>query len=97
MESLFFLVPIALIFVVIALRILFWALNSGQYDNLDTEAYRILFDEDEKSPSDPIKNKPEIEIKTFSELTQKSPRPDTAHKPDTAHNLEATHKEQGNE
>lgn len=48
MESLFFLVPIALVFVVIALRVLFWALNNGQYDNLDTEAHRILFDEDEK-------------------------------------------------
>lgn len=46
MESFYFLVPIALIFVAIALRFLFWALNSGQYDNLDTEAHRILFDED---------------------------------------------------
>lgn len=46
MESLYFLIPIALVFVAIALRILLWALNSGQYDNLDTEAHRILFDED---------------------------------------------------
>lgn len=48
MESFYFLVPIALIFVAIALRFLFWALNSGQYDNLDTEAHRILFDDDAK-------------------------------------------------
>lgn len=47
MESLYFLIPIALVFVAIALRFLLWALNSGQYDNLDTEAHRILFDEDE--------------------------------------------------
>lgn len=46
MESFYFLIPIALIFVAIALRFLFWALHSGQYDNLDTEAHRILFDED---------------------------------------------------
>lgn len=47
MESLFFLVPIALIFVAIAIKVLFWAIKSGQYDNLDTEAHRILFDEEE--------------------------------------------------
>lgn len=47
MESFFLLVPIALIFVAIALKIFFWAIKSGQYDNLDTEAHRILFDEDE--------------------------------------------------
>lgn len=46
MESLFLLVPIALIFVAIALKIFFWAIKSGQYDNLDTEAHRILFDDD---------------------------------------------------
>ena len=44
-DSLYFLIPIALIFVAIAVRVLFWAINSGQYDNLDTEAHRILFDE----------------------------------------------------
>jgi cbb3-type cytochrome oxidase maturation protein len=46
-ESLFFLVPIGLVFVALALRLLFWAINSGQYDNLDTEAHRILFDDDD--------------------------------------------------
>ncbi|HEY7884909.1 MAG TPA: cbb3-type cytochrome oxidase assembly protein CcoS [Cellvibrionaceae bacterium] len=46
MESLYFLIPIALIFVAIAIRFLYWAINSGQYDNLDTEAHRILFDDD---------------------------------------------------
>lgn len=57
MESLYFLVPIALIFVAIALRFLFWALNSGQYDNLDTEAHRILFDEDRMVDS-PVQSEP---------------------------------------
>ena len=54
MESLYFLIPIALVFVAIALRFLLWALNSGQYDNLDTEAHRILFDEDEYSQAKEI-------------------------------------------
>ncbi len=51
MESLYFLVPVALIFIVIAVKILFWAINSGQYDNLDAEAHRILFDEPAKKKS----------------------------------------------
>lgn len=45
MESLYLLVPVALVFLVIAIRVLFWAVNSGQYDDLDTEGHRILFDE----------------------------------------------------
>jgi len=43
-ESLYFLVPCALIFIGLAIKVLFWAINNGQYDNLDTEAHRILFD-----------------------------------------------------
>jgi len=46
MDSLYFLIPTALLFTAIAIKILFWAVKSGQYDNLDTEAHRILFDED---------------------------------------------------
>lgn len=44
MESLYFLVPCALIFIALGIKALFWAINNGQYDNLDTEAHRILFD-----------------------------------------------------
>ena len=53
MESLYFLVPCALIFIAIAVKVLFWAINNGQYDNLDTEAHRILFDDEKtKSPAE---------------------------------------------
>ncbi len=48
MESLYFLVPCALIFIALAIKALFWAINNGQYDNLDTEAHRILFDAEAK-------------------------------------------------
>lgn len=51
MESLFILIPIALVFVVIAVKAFFWSVKSGQFDDLDTEAKRILFD------SEPKKNK----------------------------------------
>lgn len=52
MESLYFLVPCALIFIAIAVKVLFWAINNGQYDNLDTEAHRILFDDEKKKSLD---------------------------------------------
>lgn len=45
MESLFLLLPIALVFVAIAVKVFFWAVNSGQYDDLETEGKRILFDD----------------------------------------------------
>ncbi len=51
MESLYFLVPCALIFIALAIKVMFWAINNGQYDNLDTEAHRILFDADKKPKS----------------------------------------------
>ena len=45
MESLYILIPIAVIFLVVAIRLFFWAVKSGQYDDLDTEAKRILFED----------------------------------------------------
>ena len=56
MPSLYLLIPIALIFCVIAIKLLLWAISSGQYDDLDKEAWRILSDDDpaptEKKPRD---------------------------------------------
>lgn len=48
MEVIYILIPIALIFVVIAVIGLWWAINSGQYDDLEKPAHDILFDDDEK-------------------------------------------------
>ena len=46
MESLYLLIPIALLFCGLAIKLLLWAIDSGQYDDLDKEAWRILADED---------------------------------------------------
>jgi len=43
--SLYLLIPIALVFCVIAIWLLLWAINSGQYDDLDKDAWRILADD----------------------------------------------------
>ena len=52
MDSLYLLIPIALVLLGIAIRFLFWAVKSGQYEDLDTEAHRILFDDDLQPPID---------------------------------------------
>ncbi len=51
MDSLYLLIPIALVFCVIAIRLLLWAIGSGQYDDLDKEAWRILADDDAPAAS----------------------------------------------
>lgn len=40
------LIPIAVIFVIIGIAIFFWAVRSRQFDDLNKEAYSILFDDD---------------------------------------------------
>jgi len=45
MESLYFLIPLSFIVVALGIWLFFWAVNNGQYDDLDGEAERILFDE----------------------------------------------------
>ena len=50
-DSLYLLIPIALVFTALAGGALIWAVGSRQYDDLDVEARRILFD-DEDNPAD---------------------------------------------
>ena len=45
MESLYILIPIAIVFVCVAIAIFFWAVKTGQFEDLDAEGKRILFDE----------------------------------------------------
>ena len=54
MNIIYVLIPIAMIFVAIAVVVFFWAVKSNQYDDLDREGVNILFDEDVQ-PSNPMK------------------------------------------
>ncbi|MFW5432281.1 MAG: cbb3-type cytochrome oxidase assembly protein CcoS [Methylophilaceae bacterium] len=45
MEILFLLVPLSVILVLIILGGLWWAIYSGQFENLDAEGERILHDD----------------------------------------------------
>ena len=54
MESIYLLIPIALVFTALAIKIFFWAIDSKQFDDLDSASKSILFDDDpiSKKPSD---------------------------------------------
>ena len=51
MDSLYLLIPIALLFCIIAIKLLLWAIDNGQYDDLDKEAWRILADDEPATPA----------------------------------------------
>ncbi len=45
MESLIILLPLALAMIALAMVVLLWAVDDGQFDDLDGPAHGILFDE----------------------------------------------------
>ena len=45
MPALYVMIPAALLLVGVAVYIFFWAVDSGQYDDLESPAYSILFDD----------------------------------------------------
>ncbi len=47
MEVLYFLIPLSLVFVGLGIGVFFWAVKSGQYEDLEGPAHRILFDDDQ--------------------------------------------------
>lgn len=53
MTSLLFLIPIALILGLIGLAAFLWSVRTGQFDDLDGAATRILYDEDRPLPAKP--------------------------------------------
>jgi len=50
MTNLFILIPVALFLGAIGLLAFLWSLKSGQYDDLDGAAERILMDEADEKP-----------------------------------------------
>ncbi|PSV27478.1 MULTISPECIES: cbb3-type cytochrome oxidase assembly protein CcoS [unclassified Photobacterium] len=67
MESLYILIPIAIVFVCIAIGIFLWAVKSEQFDDLERRGYDILFDEDDTKHKNTVSN---------SELIEKKPSND---------------------
>ena len=57
MDSIYILIPIALLFVVIAVKAFFWAIDSKQFDDLDSVGKSILFDDDPVQSNTPSPEK----------------------------------------
>ena len=47
MSALYLLIPVAVLVVALAVWLFFWAVDNGQYDDLDSPAHSILFDDDD--------------------------------------------------
>jgi cbb3-type cytochrome oxidase maturation protein len=58
MEDFLYLVPIALILGLIGLGAFMWTLRSGQYDDLDGAAERVLLDADDRPIRDDAPQEP---------------------------------------
>ncbi|HHQ4530419.1 TPA: cbb3-type cytochrome oxidase assembly protein CcoS [Aeromonas hydrophila] len=50
MNIIFVLIPIAILFVIIAGAVFFWAIRSEQFEDLDRQGSNILFDEEQLAP-----------------------------------------------
>ncbi|MCP4324751.1 MAG: cbb3-type cytochrome oxidase assembly protein CcoS [Alteromonadales bacterium] len=57
MSMIYVLIPIAMLFVAIAVWVFFWAVKSDQYEDLDREGINILFDEDVEVKQQPSEQK----------------------------------------
>lgn len=51
MEALYLLIPLSVLLVFLIGAVFWWSLRSGQYDDLDGPAYRVLMDKDAPKPA----------------------------------------------
>jgi|TARA_R110001592_G_scaffold363357_1_gene685110 cbb3-type cytochrome oxidase maturation protein len=70
MTALYILIPVAMVLVLAAIGIFIWAVDTGQYDDLDGPAHSILFDDE-----DPAHLKARAEVQE-SQDSKTRPAPD---------------------
>ncbi|WP_417688970.1 cbb3-type cytochrome oxidase assembly protein CcoS [Pseudidiomarina sp.] len=58
MESLYILIPIAILFVIIAVVIFFWAVRSDQFEDLERQGMNVLLDDDDPKTDKAPKSQP---------------------------------------
>ncbi len=56
MSSLFLLIPIAMIFVFIAIMIFIWAVKTDQFEDLERQGLDILLEEQQAKDKEPLKH-----------------------------------------
>lgn len=53
MSIIYVLIPLALLLVGLAVWALMWAIRSGQFDDLESQGWNVVLDDDEKPPPEP--------------------------------------------
>lgn len=56
MSVIYALIPVAIIFVIIAVAIFFWAVRSDQFEDIERQGLNILMDDDDKNNDDESDN-----------------------------------------
>ena len=56
MEILYLLIPLSVVLVFLIAVVFWWSLKSGQFEDLEGPAYRILMDDDRPQPIEPGKD-----------------------------------------
>lgn len=51
MNVLYVLIPLGLVLLGLAVWAFFWAVGSGQFDDMDTPAWRVVMDDDRAPPT----------------------------------------------
>ncbi len=54
MDILFLLIPIALIFLIIAIAVFFWAIRDGQYDDMESQGLKVIMDDKQQNRKDKV-------------------------------------------
>ena len=56
MSVLYLLIPIAIVFLIIAVAFFFWAIKHGQYDDMESQALKIVMDDSISTADNSTKN-----------------------------------------
>ncbi|WP_374556496.1 cbb3-type cytochrome oxidase assembly protein CcoS [Aquitalea pelogenes] len=58
MESLYLLIPLSIVLAFVIAVVFWWATRSGQFDDMEGPAHRILMDDDRAASDKPPPSKP---------------------------------------
>ena len=73
MPALYIMIPAALLIVAICIFIFFWAVDSGQYDDLDSPAHSILFDDQDPQHTAAVEEAKNLPPEPASDTDNKAP------------------------
>ena len=72
MDILFLLVPMSVVLALLVIAVFAWALDAGQFDDIESEGRRILIDADQAAPSglDAHQGRGEVGLEQFNARTR---------------------------